>query len=39
MGATVQPAFRAGDALFVAGEVLQGARPWRGVGSPGRVYH
>lgn len=32
MGATVQPVLKAGDAIFVAGEVVQGMRPWRGQG-------
>ena len=32
MGATIQPALKAGDALFVAGEVVQGMRPWNGSG-------
>lgn len=36
MGATVQPVLKAGDALFVAGEVVQGMRPWHGQG-PQRV--
>jgi hypothetical protein len=36
MGATVQPVLNAGDALFVAGEVVQGMRPWHGHG-PQRV--
>ena len=32
MGATVQPVLNAGDVVFVAGEIVQGMRPWQGQG-------
>ena len=32
MGATVQPVLKAGDVLAVAGELIQGMRPWQGSG-------